>query len=229
MAATTVKKSGRMGFFKPEQNPALGNDKLKHLRHELKGSLFPMHTKLFAERIGVNSDPLKALIDDDIASIEKASVEMTRDDLKELLILAAFMGSNKIFNHLKESNAFILDEDVLNTAFLAGRFSVATLLDLSTEFRPGYGSIRFAIKSDKLSTVDCLMDNHSHLHFGSEHLTQAAAQGNSEIFDRIAATGVLPAGKFINSVSKSYPEIQERLSRMNDAATAGAGVANMGF
>jgi len=215
---TSAAKSQKMGFFKPGLSPALGDDKLEHLKHELKGSLFPMHTKLFVERIGVEGDFVKAIIGDEVNSVKTKSATMTRDDLKELLLLAAFMGANQVFKEIKESQGFTLDEDIVNTALLSGRLDPDVIKGLVHDFHAGYGSIRFAIKSDKIQIVDDLMGENDHLHFGDEHLTQAVAQGNTDIFDRIMESGVMPKGKLIHSLAKNYPEIQTRLEAFKVAS-----------
>lgn len=215
---TTQSKTNPAGFFKPiEQSRALANDKIAHLKDELKGSLFPMHTKLFVERLGVESDLIKAIIEDNLDEVRPLSASISEDDAKEILLVAAFMGADKIFNSMKTKHAFVIDEDTVNIALLSGRLERKFMKDLVHNYHAGYGSIRFAIKSDRLEVVNDLMNENKHLKFGNEHLTQAVAQQNIELFDRIADTGVVPTGRFIFSLSKDNPQIQSRLAALVDA------------
>lgn len=211
---------------KSKLNPIPDNDKLNRLQNELKSSLFPMHTKLFVERQGgINSNLLKMIMHDDLKAIvdfiEKNKSGINHDDLKELLILATFMGSINVFEYFKKRNDFIVDEDLINIALLSGELPEALLHALITDKtnKPSYGAIRFAIKSDALPTLKRLMESNSHLHFSSDHLTQAAAQNNLEIFNHIADAGVLPTGKFIDTVANKHPEIKARLDELRGNIT----------
>ncbi|RUR12314.1 hypothetical protein [Legionella sp. km772] len=107
MGSTASGRPESMVFFKPDKTAAVaGKDKAKHLLDELKGSLFPMHTKLFIERLGVSSDLIKAIINDDVAKVNTMSATMTGDDFKEIMLIAAFMGANQVFNAMRTAHHF---------------------------------------------------------------------------------------------------------------------------
>ncbi|RUR12795.1 hypothetical protein [Legionella sp. km772] len=124
---------------------------------------------------------------------------------------------------------FTIDNDTINIALLSGYLAQNVLRDLVHDFHVSYGSIRYAVKSDKLAVVNDLMSENAHLKFGSEHLTQAAAQNNMPIFDRIAETGVAPEGKRIHTLAQTNPELKTRLASLLEssmtAPSAGAGSA----
>ncbi|MCH9757311.1 MAG: hypothetical protein K0U37_09005 [Gammaproteobacteria bacterium] len=162
-----------------------------------RGSLLPIHTLLFVEKIGFNQLFL-AVLDDNIVLLEArlADKEYTHDECKELSILAALFGSQRVFEMLSAEHAFEIDTEVLNMAIVSGQYAGDGLAYFTNACQPTYNAIRYAIRSENVDVLRALLDEH-HLQASPEHLTVAASTSDGKMFELLIDKGLVPTGQFV--------------------------------
>ena len=180
------------------------------LEQLMKGALLPVHTKMYLEKTKLNSPLILSVIHDDECSLSELSSKSHFDELKELLIIAAFLGSSRCVKYLNRNRNIDIDEAVLNMAILSGHY-VDKGLDLFGQALPSSLSLRYALKSENPMILRQVLDLNPNLGLRPEHLVAAASTGNLGMFDLILSRGVIPQGKLILRYAAKYPGIMERL------------------
>lgn len=160
------------GSASTEVNSVVSIRKLR-LGKALKSSLLPMHTLSFASSTS-NKELIEPLLIDDetLFSVKTNALDSNKDAdyeiLKELLILAALLGSKNVLEKLKGFNIKI-DSEVLNMAIWSGDFQGSELNYFMDRVTPSYNSIRHAILSEKVTVLEQVLNKNPQLKLTSEH------------------------------------------------------------
>lgn len=140
-----------------------------------KGSLLPMHTLLFAQKIP-NYPLIKTVVEDNKGAFETAIADLDPNKdhdyevLKELFILSALLGSKNVLSKLKQFDITV-DSEILNMALWSGDFEGAELDYFMNHVSPTYNSIRHAISSGNINVLAQVFEKNPRLKANSEHLT----------------------------------------------------------
>ncbi|MGL5743471.1 MAG: hypothetical protein ACRCXC_13570 [Legionella sp.] len=176
---------------------------LYDIKMDMRGTLFPMHSKQFINNNGFNG-PLLHLVngykDKFYSQLQQGNY--STEELKELQIFAAYLGHKDVVDRFCSNYGFIVDSEVLNLALLSGKMTAAELSDLTNACVPTYASIRYAVFAGQVDPLRQLIGQH-HLRHTADHLAVAAGAGNADMFTFLINMGIEPEGDLIMAAAKA--------------------------